>query len=97
MANISYVATWRDVVYVAFVLDVFAPHIVGLRTEAAAEIFEDESQAFWSTVKTGVTWLIALPVHCWMKHGESSWEKWPLIVIKARSRGGITPRDFNRF
>jgi transposase InsO family protein len=31
VADLTYVATWRGVVYVAFVIDVFARYIVGWR------------------------------------------------------------------
>src|SRR5207249_10076107 len=36
VADLTYVATWRGFVYVAFVIDVFARRIVGWRTPAEA-------------------------------------------------------------
>jgi transposase InsO family protein len=36
VADLTYVATWRGFVYVAFVIDVFARMIVGWRTPAEA-------------------------------------------------------------
>jgi putative transposase len=51
VADLTYVATWRGFVYVAFVIDVFARRIVGwrassaLRTDLALDALE---QAIWS-------------------------------------------------
>jgi transposase InsO family protein len=36
VADLTYVATWRGFVYVAFVIDVFSRRIVGWRTPAEA-------------------------------------------------------------
>ena len=55
VADLTYVATWRGFVYVAFVIDVFARMIVGwrasssLRTDLALDALE---QAIWSRSAT---------------------------------------------
>jgi putative transposase len=55
VADLTYVATWRGFVYVAFVIDVFARRIVGwrasssLRTDLALDALE---QAIWSRSAT---------------------------------------------
>ena len=55
VADLTYVATWRGFVYVAFVIDVFARRIVGwrasssLRTDLALDALE---QAIWSRAET---------------------------------------------
>lgn len=55
VADLTYVATWRGFVYVAFVIDVFARMIVGwrvsssLRTDLALDALE---QAIWSRTDT---------------------------------------------
>jgi transposase InsO family protein len=55
VADLTYVATWRGCVYVAFVIDVFARRIVGwrvsssLRTDLALDALE---QAIWSRAET---------------------------------------------
>ena len=55
VADLTYVATWRGFVYVAFVIDVFARRIVGwrvsssLRTDLALDALE---QAIWSRAAT---------------------------------------------
>jgi putative transposase len=55
VADLTYVATWRDFVYVAFVIDVFARRIVGwrasssLRTDLALDALE---QAIWARAET---------------------------------------------
>jgi len=56
VADLTYVATWRGFVYVAFVIDVFARHIVGwrvssaLRTDLALDALE---QALYARPTTG--------------------------------------------
>lgn len=55
VADLSYVATWRGFVYVAFVIDVFSRRIVGwrvttsLKTDIALDALE---QALWSRMDT---------------------------------------------
>ena len=55
VADLTYVATWRGFVYVAFVIDVFARRIVGwrasssLRTDLALDALE---QAIWARAET---------------------------------------------
>jgi transposase InsO family protein len=55
VADLTYVATWRGYVYVAFVIDVFARMIVGwrasssLRTDLALDALE---QAIWARAET---------------------------------------------
>jgi len=55
VADLTYVATWRGFVYVAFVIDVVARRIVGwrassaLRTDRALDALE---QAIWSRAET---------------------------------------------
>ena len=59
VANITYVATWRGVVYVAFVIDVFARRIVGwrvwnsLKTDLVLDALEQALSA-----RTGIKGLV---------------------------------------
>ena len=56
VADLTYVATWRGFAYVAFVIDVFARIIVGLRISASmsAELTLDAlEQALWARTITG--------------------------------------------
>lgn len=61
VADLTYVATWRGMVYVAFVIDVFARRIVGwrvstsLRSDLALDALE---QAIWARQRDGLDGLI---------------------------------------
>jgi transposase InsO family protein len=59
VADFAYVATWGGVVFVAFVIDVFARHIVGWRVASSMRtdlVLDALEQALWS--RTGTEGLV---------------------------------------
>lgn len=68
VADLTYVATWRGVVYVAFVIDVFSRRIVGwrtstsLRSDLALDALEQRSTPGASARRS--LWCIAAIVVC---------------------------------
>src|SRR5262245_1896710 len=61
VADLTYVATWRGFVYVAFVIDVFARRIVGWRVSASLAtdfVLDALEQAIYDRCGTGVAGLV---------------------------------------
>nr|WP_170996144.1 IS3 family transposase [Escherichia coli] len=56
VANSTYVSTWQGVVYVAFIIDVFAGYIVGWRVSSSMEttfVLDALEQALWARRPSG--------------------------------------------
>ncbi|MSV09204.1 IS3 family transposase [Escherichia coli] len=56
VADFTYVSTWRGVVYVAFIIDVFAGYIVGWRVSSSMEttfVLDALEQALWARRPSG--------------------------------------------
>ncbi|WP_272469912.1 DDE-type integrase/transposase/recombinase, partial [Escherichia coli] len=56
VADFTYVSTWQGVVYVAFIIDVFAGYIVGWRVSSSMEttfVLDALEQALWARRPSG--------------------------------------------
>ncbi len=79
VADLTYVATWRGFVYVAFVIDVFSRKIVGwrttnsLKTDIALDALE---QALWARSDTEGSYTTATVVFSTCRSGtRSDWQR----------------------
>lgn len=74
VADSTYVSTWQGVVYVAFIIDVFAGYIVGWRVSSSMEttfVLDALEQALWARRPSGtvhITVIKVLSMYRWPTH-----------------------------